>query len=366
MSPLQNGIDGVNGNSQVLPTTELPIGKPGQAYTISSQDGEIIYIPLSKSATRLLITGKETDNAFAIVGSGGSQGDPIGFHYHNEAHDVFLCLQGKINVWAGDQCRTMEPGDFASVPPGAIHQYQILGPHSEMIGLIVPGGWEEFFRSIGDPYSGPMWPINDDRNFFEVMLPRLKAATEQFDMVPCPQHKQFDPQPWSANDNHLPNGAEPFFLRNASGPAYELGGTICRPLITTAQSRGKFAIAGIESSNQYHQQSIFAESKAALSFTEVHHAFLVTEGSVEVCVDHAAPSKLAGGDVIYIPKGAAFKLRTTSRFSKMYAFASGAGIVELLCEAGKAYEHSALPEKAGAYEMESIKALEDRLKFHVQ
>ena len=119
-------------NSNTIQSRELPPYAPGKPYVISSQDGEIIYIPLSKSATRLLITGKETEDAFAIVGSGGSQGDPIGFHYHREAHDVFLCLQGAINIWAGDQCRTMGPGDFASAAPGTIHQYQILGDHSEV------------------------------------------------------------------------------------------------------------------------------------------------------------------------------------------------------------------------------------------
>ena len=96
---------------------DVPPGHPGQPYVMSSMNGEIIYIPCSKSATRLLVTGKETDNAFAVVGSGGSQGDPIGFHFHKEAHDVFLCLKGSVNVWAGKKCRTMTPGDFASAPP---------------------------------------------------------------------------------------------------------------------------------------------------------------------------------------------------------------------------------------------------------
>lgn len=95
----------------------LPPGRPGEPYIISTQDGEIIYIPLSKSATRLLVTGKESDDAFAIVSSGGSQSDPVGFHYHREAHDVFLCLQGNVNIWANDECRTLSSGDFASVPP---------------------------------------------------------------------------------------------------------------------------------------------------------------------------------------------------------------------------------------------------------
>ena len=112
---VSNGAVQANGNA--LHSQALPLYSPGKLYVISSQDGEIIYIPLSKSATRLLVTGKETEDAFAVVGSGGSQGDPIGFHYHREAHDVFLCLKGAINVWAGDQCRTMGPGDFASMPP---------------------------------------------------------------------------------------------------------------------------------------------------------------------------------------------------------------------------------------------------------
>ena len=106
----------MNGTSQTE-VVEVPPGHPGQPYVMSSLNGEIIYIPCSKSATRLLVTGKETDNAFAVVGSGGSQGDPIGFHFHKEAHDVFLCLKGAVNVWAGKKCRTMTPGDFASVPP---------------------------------------------------------------------------------------------------------------------------------------------------------------------------------------------------------------------------------------------------------
>lgn len=107
----------VDSAQNTLETVEVPPGQAGRPYIVSTQDGETIYIPLSKSATRLLVTGKETDNAFAVVASGGSQSDPIGFHFHKEAHDVFLCLQGEVNVWANDKCRTMSSGDFASVPP---------------------------------------------------------------------------------------------------------------------------------------------------------------------------------------------------------------------------------------------------------
>lgn len=198
-----------NGIKQQAPQNlELPPGRPAQPYVLHSLCGEIIYIPCSRSATRLLVTGEESDNAFAVVGSGGAQSAPIGFHYHNDAHDVFLCIKGQVNVWAGDQARTMNPGDFASVPPKVIHQYQILGTHTEFLGLIVPGGWEEFFRFIGEPYAGPMYPLSDDRNPFLVLLPKLKAAAAKFDMVPMPRYPQFDPQPyWHGNPTSRWTGA---------------------------------------------------------------------------------------------------------------------------------------------------------------
>ena len=335
----------------------LPPNAPGKSYVISSQDGEIIYIPLSKSATRLLVTGKETEDAFAIVGSGGSQGDPIGFHYHREAHDVFLCLQGAINIWAGDQCRTMEPGDFASVSPGAIHQYQILRTHSEMVGLIVPGGWEEFFRFIGEPYSGPMWPMQDDRNFFEVLLPKLKQAAEKFDMVPCPQHKSFDPQPWSESDNKIPAKSEPYFLKSNSGPAYALGGLVCRPLITTAESHGKFAIGLVEGSSQHSESSIFRKTQRQLSFSSVHHAFLVVAGRLDMVVG-GSRTALQNGELIYVPKGTAFKFEVLSRFAKCYVFCNGGGLVEMLRDLGVSWSLPTVPEEALDWSTDALNRFE--------
>ncbi|KAK3671570.1 hypothetical protein LTR78_008492 [Recurvomyces mirabilis] len=345
-------------HTQSLEPRQLPPGAPGKPYVISSQDGEIIYIPLSKSATRLLVTGKESENAFAMVASGGSQSDPIGFHYHREAHDVFLCLAGEVNVWAGDQCRIMTSGDFASVPPGTIHQYQVLGPHSEFAGLIVPGGWEEFFRFIGEPYSGPMWPMQDERNFFEVLLPRLKQAAEQFDMVPCPQHKQFEPQAWQSGDNRLPGIPEPYFLKNATGPAYEVGGTVSRPLVTTAESYGKFAIGSIEASCQHQEASIFAGKEKSIRFDAVHHAFMVTQGAVEFHLESHTSSNLSAGDVIYVPKGTNFRFSTMSRFSKMYAFANGGGVVELLSRLGQKHSLPILSDNVSKVDHEVLVKLQ--------
>lgn len=339
---------------------ELPPGDSGITYVTPFLSGEIIFIPCSNSATRLVVTGKETNNAFAIVGSGGTAGNPIGFHFHKEAHDVFLCLKGYVNVWAGKKCRTMSSGDFASVPPGIIHQYQIIGDYTEFVGLIVPGGWEEFFRFIGEPYSGPLFPLSDDRNVFEVLIPKLKAAAEKFDMIPQPHHPHFDPQPWESDDNSLPDGLEPYFLKNGSGPKFLVGGTLCRPLVTSTQSAGRFSIASIEGSS-YHEVSLLGKGRT-ISFEDVHHCFQISDGSMYFEVDGVG-AHLATGETLFIPSGSKFGFSYAGRFAKAYVFSNGGGLVELMSKLGEHYEPPLIPENAPGSNASKLSDLQPEVGF---
>jgi len=339
----------------MIQSTQIAPGEAGRPYILESLCGEVIYIPLSKSATRLLVTGKESENAFAIVGTGGAQGDPIGFHYHREAHDVFLCLKGSVNVWAGDQCRTLGPGDLASVPPGTIHQYQILGDHTEFVGLIVPGGWEEFFRFIGEPYSGPLFPLVDERNVFEVLVPKLKAAAEKFDMIPVRDHPAVRPQPWQDGlDNRLPAGLEPYFLRAGTGPQYLTGGVVVSPLVGAKESNGRFSIACIEGSS-WHTDSVLSET---FQFNGVHHAIQVVDGKLELTIG-GQNATLNAGETAYIPKATSFSLQILSRYAKIYTFVSGSGLIDLLCRLGQPYDQTIPPEVPVPWDKKALKELLD-------
>lgn len=231
-----------------------------------------------------------------------------------------------------------------------------------MVGLIVPGGWEEFFRFIGEPYAGPLWPMDDQRNLFEVLIPKLKAAAEQFDMVPQPHLKQFGPQPWQGDENKLPGKLEPYFLKAGTGPAYVAGGTVCRPLITTAESNGKFSIGNIEGSSHHHESSIFASSRK-LKFSNTHHAFQVVEGAVEFTLGSSESTVLHAGELIYVPSGTELNIRVRSRYASMYAFASGKGLVELLNQVGQPFDQPIPPEQASNVSTDSVKALEGNIGF---
>lgn len=94
--------------------------QPPQArtnYIIDQLEGERLSIPGSKGSFRILASSKQTDGGIAVFSSGAALSDAPGFHWHQEAHDVFLVTKGFLKLWNGDKCRIMGPGDFAYVPP---------------------------------------------------------------------------------------------------------------------------------------------------------------------------------------------------------------------------------------------------------
>lgn len=57
----------------------------------------------------------------AVFQSGAVLSDAPGFHYHNQAHDVFLVTKGYVKLWVGGKCRVLGPGDFGYIPPVSLY-----------------------------------------------------------------------------------------------------------------------------------------------------------------------------------------------------------------------------------------------------
>jgi mannose-6-phosphate isomerase-like protein (cupin superfamily) len=237
--------------------------------------------------------------------------------------------------------------------------------HTEFLGLIIPGGWEEFFRFIGEPYTGPLFPTNDKRNPFEVLIPKLMAATEKFDMVPVREKASYDPQPWDGSENVLPGTCERggYFLKADSGPKYIAGGAIVTPLATRKETSGKFSCYSIEASSLHSDKGF----KETLKFSETHHAVQTVEGVMGIIIDGEVV-KASAGETIFIPAGTGFKFVAESKFAKMYVFANGGGIGEALQTVGEHCTSSMVPEEKDLKPWDSIaskalKALEKELGF---
>lgn len=243
-----------------------------------------------------------------------------------------------------------------------MHQYQILGDHTEFVGLIIPGGWEEFFRFIGEPYAGTLFPTKDKRNPMEVLVPKLIAATEKFDMIPKRDHKGGSPVPCPDSDSSLPDSTAPFFLKADKGPRWAAGGLLIKPLTRPVHTDGKFAIARIEGSSAVSSAAVTSQ---ALTFTSSHHAFYIDQGTFSFTIA-GETSTIGTGETVFVPAGMAFSFKVTSRYGAAYAFTSGGGVVELLIGAGQPYDQCVISDDFPVELKEELSVLEKRCKVSIE
>ncbi|OIW26640.1 cupin domain-containing protein [Coniochaeta ligniaria NRRL 30616] len=322
-------------------------------YIIDQLEGERLSIPGSKGAFRILASSKQTAGGIAVFQSGAVLSDAPGFHWHAEAHDVFYVVKGYLKLWNGDKCRVMGPGDFAYVPPKVIHNPQLLGPYTETLGLIAPGDWIDFFRYIAEPFDGNILPEFDGRDLASILIPKVMAAKDQFDVnFVRPGSGEYTPPEvgeWLDSENVLPGPGEPYFLRANTGPRWLLGGVLVRPFINASQCGGRFGIASIEGSGAYSKDS--SPLGRSLAFPTVDHCFVVFEGVLEVKLEgEEGWSAVREGQTLVVAAGQGFALGFGSRYVRAVLFTNGCGIEELIQTAGEPFEGFVLPDEPGSWD----------------
>lgn len=238
-----------------------------------------------------------------------------------------------------------------------IHNPETLGPFTQIYGVITPGDWVDFFRHVGEPFTGLLIPENDPRNLKALLIPKIMPVKDKFDVVFC---RDYDPpavSEWTASDETLPDGVEPYYLKANTGPRWMCGGVMSRPFITTKQNSGVFAISSIESSSVYGK-SVFTRQ---MSFRKVHHVFAVLEGVLAIRVKGDEGKHLIReGETAMIPAGQAFSLEFESKYVRVWSFASGDGVESLVHRLGSTIEGFVLPDEANKWDESKLReACED-------
>jgi hypothetical protein len=230
----------------------------------------------------------------------------------------------------------------------------MLGPHTETLGLVAPGDWVDFFRYVGETYEGLIVPEADDRDLRSMLIPKVMAAKDRFDVH---FERNYDPPEvgdWLETENKLPDPLEPYFLRANTGPRWMLGGVMSRPFINASQCSDKFSISSIESSCKYDHSPFMRW----LTFPTVDHCFCVMEGSLKVQLKSSGEiwNVVREGQTLVISAGQPFKLDFASRYVRAITFTNGAGIEHLIHTAGLTCESFVLPEQISPYEEEKLQA----------
>lgn len=167
----------------------LPVGLTPQAPLREMPEAPEAYALEAGCGTHLAVADQlftfaggnaQSDGRFLTLLTEGPQGPMIPPHKHLEHDETFFCAAGRIRMRAGEEELELAPGDFLFVPRGTPHAFQFLEPYTKIIGWLVPGVFEEFFYTLGDPTEATVYPQVPPPFRFDRVLARL----DTLDIVP--------------------------------------------------------------------------------------------------------------------------------------------------------------------------------------
>lgn len=321
------------------PVTTLP-GEP-VPYVIEAGSGRA-HVLLGEVG-RALAGAEETGGAMSVMALDGPRAPrPIPLHYHDHEYDLFFCLRGAIQVWADEESRVLYPGDFASVPPGTVHAYQLRGHYSTFVGPVVPGGWDRFFDMTGEPFATAAFPQG----------PTGPPPFEKFARAEVGFNMKYRPDlPYAearadARDDTLPGEQVPYFLRAGEGPRHELGGQLQTLVVGFEQTRGALTMTTVEMPK--------GPGLPAHAHERTHEALMVLEGRLRLSLD-GDEHVLTRGDTASIPAGCEHAYGGDGHYTKMLTMSAPGGLERLIAAAGTATdEHIFAP--SAAVDLDALRA----------
>ena len=320
------------------PVRELP----GATVPYYLADGDGRAHLLLGQVGRTLAGKEETAGRLSVMTALGPAGRPIPLHYHDKEHDYFLCVRGRIQVWADGESRILYPGDVASVPPGLVHAYQFHGHYSQFMGPIAPAGWERFFDFCGSPYPGPAYPQHDPS---PPPFDKFGAAEAKFAMKYMPQEPYAELS--SGPDDTLPGAKQAYFLRAGEGPRHTLFGQVCFQLMTGAESGGALGMVTIEGPR--------GEATPAHVHEHTHEVIYCLDGRLRVTLD-GEEHLLTAGDVVSIPSGVEHSYALEAHLTRFVSMVGPAGPERLYELAGEVAETRIFPDAAAPVDHDRLAA----------
>lgn len=108
---------------------------------------------------RVLLKAGETGGALSVFDYSSPKGSGIPPHVHTVEDEIWLVLEGALDITVGGATHRVGPGGIAFGPRGIEHGFECVGEGTNRFILITtPGGFERFFGAIDAETTGPGTP----------------------------------------------------------------------------------------------------------------------------------------------------------------------------------------------------------------
>ena len=152
--------------------------RPTSINTLDPQAGPTVSVV--GDTYRIVASGNQTDQAYAIIDMLVPPGGGPGPHAHAGIQESFYIISGEIVVRSETQTYTARKGAFVSISKGgAVHSFQNESDAvAHLLCVVVPAGLDRFFEEIGQPVAAgqflPQQPPTPEQ------LQQLQATAEKY------------------------------------------------------------------------------------------------------------------------------------------------------------------------------------------
>jgi quercetin dioxygenase-like cupin family protein len=94
---------------------------------------------------------RDTNGKFALFEMSGYSGGEPRLHIHENEDELFYMLEGRLQATRGKEEMTIEAGESAFLPRRVPHTFKILSSFARALVYVTPGGFEGYFRDLGEP-----------------------------------------------------------------------------------------------------------------------------------------------------------------------------------------------------------------------
>lgn len=145
---------------------------------VSAEEG--VTVSVVGDTYRILISGEQTQGAFACIDMLIPPGGGPGPHAHADFEESFYVVAGSVEVKSEFGTYTASKGSFINIPKGGmVHGFKNTTEElAHLLCTVVPAGLEAFFVEIGQPVK-----LNEflpPPHMDETTVKKLQAIAEKY------------------------------------------------------------------------------------------------------------------------------------------------------------------------------------------
>lgn len=102
-----------------------------------------------------LASAEETGGAFTLIEDDMVRGKTTPLHLHPDFDEALYVLEGEIVVHFDGEDHVVGERGFVLAPRGVPHAFMVTSETARVLGLMIPGSGEDFYRAASEPISSP-------------------------------------------------------------------------------------------------------------------------------------------------------------------------------------------------------------------